>query len=70
MAGDWAGMNSNPFKRLPLHALQSRFLSRSLAAVSLVALVVGHATADVVRAEAVTGSREAAPARAEDLEFF
>ena len=59
-------MNASPSKRRPFHALQAR----SLAAVYLVALVVGHATADVVRAEAVTGSREAAPARAEDLEFF
>jgi hypothetical protein len=41
-----------------------------VAAACLAVLVVGHATADVVRAEAVTGSREAAPARAEDLEFF
>ena len=66
MAEDWAGMNSNPSKRRPLHALQAR----SLAAVSLVALVVGHATADDVRAEAVAGSPKAASARAEDLEFF
>ena len=64
--GDWAGMNASPSKRRPVHALQAR----SLAAACLAVLVVGHATADVVRAEAVTGSREAAPARAEDLEFF
>ena len=59
-------MNASPSKRRPVHALQAR----SLAAACLAVLVVGHATADVVRAEAVTGSREAAPARAEDLEFF
>ena len=41
-----------------------------MAAACLAILVIGHATADGVRAEAVTGSREAAPARAEDLEFF
>ena len=64
--GDWAGMNASPSKRRPVHALQAR----SLAAACLAVLVVGHATADVVRAEAVTGSREAAPVRAEDLEFF
>jgi len=62
--------NASPSKRRPLHALQSRSLARPLAAVSLVALVIGHATADVVQAEAVTGSREAASTRAEDMEFF
>ena len=41
-----------------------------MAAAYLAVLVVGHGTADVVRAEAVTGSREGTPARAEDLEFF
>jgi hypothetical protein len=59
-------MKSSPSKRRPVHALQAR----SVAVACLAVLVVGHATADVVRAEAVTGSREAAPARAEDLEFF
>ena len=59
-------MNSSPSKRRPFHALQAR----SLVAVCLAVLVVGHGTANVVRAEAVTGSREATPARAEDLEFF
>jgi hypothetical protein len=58
--------NSSPSKRRPFHALQAR----SLAAVYLVVLIVGHGTANVVRAEAVTGSREGGPARAEDLEFF
>jgi hypothetical protein len=59
-------MNASPSKRRPFHAIQAR----SVAAACLAILVVGHATADVVRAEAVTGSREAAPVRAEDLEFF
>ena len=66
MVGEWAVKNSSPSKRRPFHALQAR----SLAAVYLVVLVVGHGTANVVRAEAVTGSREGTPARAEDLEFF
>jgi hypothetical protein len=59
-------MNASPSKRRPFLALQAR----SVAAACLAVLVVGPATADVVRAEAVTGSREAAPVRAEDLEFF
>jgi hypothetical protein len=57
---------SSPSKRRPVHALQAR----SVAAACLALLVVGHATADVVRAEAVTGGREGTQARAEDLEFF
>ena len=59
-------MNASPSKRRSFHAFQAR----SVAAAYLAVLVVGHGTADVVRAEAVTGSREGTPARAEDLEFF
>ena len=64
--GDWAVKYSSPSKRRPVHALQAR----SVAAACLAFLVVGHATADVVRAEAVTGGREGTQARAEDIEFF
>jgi mono/diheme cytochrome c family protein len=41
-----------------------------MAAVYLTVLIVGHATANVVRAEAVTGNSEAAHDRTADLEFF
>jgi hypothetical protein len=59
-------MNSSPCKcRLP-----QAFQAWPAGIVCLAALFVVHATVDVVRAEAVTGSREAAPARTEDLEFF
>jgi len=57
-------MNSSPFKCRRRQALQAWLA----AAVYLATLLGVHAAANVVRAEAVTGGREAA--RAEDLEFF
>jgi hypothetical protein len=41
-----------------------------MVAVCLASLLGVHGSANTVRAEAVKGSREAAPSRAEDLEFF
>ena len=60
--GGWAVINVSPSKRRRRQSL----LVWLVAAVCLAALL----GADAVRAEAVTGNREAAPARAEDLEFF
>ena len=63
-------MNLGPSTRGCFPALRAWLVAAVYAAVSLGALLGVLGTANVVQAEAVTGSREGTQARAEDLEFF
>ena len=63
-------MNLGPSTRGCFPALRAWLVAAVYAAVSLGALLGVLGTANVVQAEAVTGSREGTQDRPEDLEFF